>query len=344
MIRVLHLSAQPPDEQSLRLSELLTASAAPSAVVEGRRIGRGGTYRSIPEAVLRLRRDMRRFDLVHVWDATSLSAAGLLRARNVVASLSGKLPRLGRWETARSAHWVCSTPYQQKLAREQLGRSDRCSVIEPSVLATGRNALPREALRAKLGIAEEDRVLLAPGESTRQAGHATAVWITSMLHIIDGRYKLLIAGNGPYTVAARKRAAALNRPELLVVAADAGVSGPLTEAADVVLFSPTGESPVLPVVECMAAGLPVIATDHPTLRGFLIEGRGVLLADWKKPPAVARRVLELFERPGLLAETSAKACREAAARFSATLFIERYLGIYREAAAPVSRASLAGAA
>ena len=93
MLRVLHLSGEPSDEQSRRLSELLAAEAAPAAVVERRSIGRGGTYRSVIDASLRLRRELRRFDVLHVWDATSLAVAGWLRAPRIVASFTGELPR-----------------------------------------------------------------------------------------------------------------------------------------------------------------------------------------------------------------------------------------------------------
>jgi glycosyltransferase involved in cell wall biosynthesis len=344
MLRVLHLSAEPADEQSRRLSELLTSRAAPAAVIERHTIGRGGTYRSVVEAVLRLRRDLSRFDLLHAWDAASLSTAGWMGASNVLASFSGTLPRLRPWEMPNSIRWVSSTAYQQALVRSRLGTRDRCSLIEPGMAAIGHNPLSRDVLRARLGLGQDDRVLLAPGQSTSESGHQVAVWVTSMLHIIDGRYKLLIAGKGPYAIAAKKRAAALNRRGLLVVATDAGLDGPLHEAADAVLLTPTGPSPVLPVAESMAAGLPVVATDHPALCGFVVEGRGALLADWKKPPAVARRVLELFERPELLAEVSGQARREAAVRFSPTTFVERYLAVYRETAGLAPGATLSGAA
>jgi glycosyltransferase involved in cell wall biosynthesis len=89
---------------------------------------------------------------------------------------------------------------------------------------------------------------------------------------------------------------------------------------------------VLPLAEAMSAGLPVVAEDRPSLRGFLTEGRGALLGAWKKPPAVARRVLELFDRPGLLQSTAAQARDEAAPRFGVTRFVEQYKRIYRDLA------------
>jgi glycosyltransferase involved in cell wall biosynthesis len=326
---VLHLRAVAADEQSKRLSALLVESAAPTATRgELRTIGRGGSYRSVLECVLRLRRELTRFDRVHVWDETGLSAARWLGAAKLVVSLPTKLPRSRPGSRSTTIHWVCSTPAQLSLARRRFGR-DHCSLIEPGVPDDAQPAANRTTLRTRLGLAPDDRVLLAPAESTRDAGHATAVWVTSMLHIIDPRYKLIIAGTGPYAQAARKMAVALRRPDLLRVAADAGVEGSLTPAADAVLWTPIADSPVLPLAQAMRAGLPVVAADHPSLRGFLIEGRGVLLGDWRKPPAVARRVLELFERPGLLQSTALQAREEAARRFDETRFIEQYERVYR---------------
>jgi glycosyltransferase involved in cell wall biosynthesis len=328
MLRVLHLRAEPSDEQARRLSNLLASRTAAAAVVECRTIGRAGTYRSVLDAVVRLRRDVRGFDVVHAWDVPGLTAASWAGAPNIVASLSDKLPRLRTWETPGRVHWACSTPYQLALARDRFGDQGRYSLIEPGLTAPQPNPMGRQTPRMPLGLAEDDRVLLAPGESTRNAGHEAAVWVVSMLHIIDPRYKLLIAGTGRYAAAATRLARALNRPDLLRVAADAA---PLTPVADAVLFTPTGETPVLPVVECMTAGLPVVTTNHPAFRGYFMNRRAALVAEWDKPPSIARRVLELFEQPGLLQSMGEQARGEAAERFAAGAFVERYLEIYRAA-------------
>jgi glycosyltransferase involved in cell wall biosynthesis len=282
--------------------------------------------------------------VVHVWDAASLSVAGWLSAPRIVASFTGELPRRRRsGETSSRIHWICSTPYQLTVARERFGGRDRCTLIEPGVRTRVQPSTGQQALRTRLGLAEADRVLLAPGESTRNAGHDVAVWVTSMLHIIDPRYKLLIAGTGAFAEAARKRAAALNRSGLLRVAADRGVGGPLAEAADAVLFTPTGVAPVLAVAECMAEGLPVVTTDHPSVRGFLADGRGALLVEWKKAPAIARRVLELFEQPQLRETTAAQARDEAARRFTAGEFVKRCVAVYLESPELEPREASAGA-
>lgn len=338
MVRVLHLRSEPSDEQSRRLSELLAREAPPDIAIERRTIGRGGSYRSLLDATLRLRRELRRFDVLHVWDALGLSTARWLNAPRVVANLT-TLANHRPWSSPAGAHWVCSTPYQHALIRDHLRGQARCSLIEPGVTAAEASGSARGTLRAQLGLAEDDRVLLAPGESTREAGHAHAVWVTSMLHIIDPRYKLLIAGTGPYAPAARKMAEALNRPELLRVATDGGVNGSLLPAADAALFTPTGEPPMLPVIDCMAAGLPIVTTDHPALRGFFTDGKGLLLAEWKKAPAIARRVLELFERHGLIESMAAQARAVAAGRFGARELVERYLRVYQELAGQVHGAA-----
>jgi glycosyltransferase involved in cell wall biosynthesis len=341
MVRVLLLRAEPSDDQSRRLSALLAIHASHAAVIELRTIGRGGTYRSVLDAMLRLRGKLARFDVVHVWDQDSFTVAQWAGAPAVLGSLVAGVampvigPALLRGRRGDLAHWACSTPWQLASTAARFG-SDTFELVEPGVefLAATKT---REAIRSALGLTADDHVFLAPGESTREAGHETAVWVMSMLHIIDPRYKLLIAGTGPYARAARRMAAALNWPESLRVAADAGIEGSIMPAADAVLFTPTGESPVLPVAECMAAGLPVVTTDHPAFRGFFAEGHGVLLAEWKKPPSVGRRALELFEQPGLLQVLAERARDEALKRFSVPNFVQRYMRMYQEMAGRTRR-------
>src|SRR4051794_400418 len=183
MVRFLHLRAEPADEQSRRLSELLAGGAAPAGASEIRTIGRGGTYRSLLDATLRLRHELRRFDVLHVWDSTTLSVASWLRAPRVVASLSAGLPQHRPKPGPGAIHWVCSTPHQLKLARARFGGQDRCSLIDPCVPVL-QGTRQSGTSRSPVGLTEDDRVLLVPGESTRAAGHETAVWVTSMLHII----------------------------------------------------------------------------------------------------------------------------------------------------------------
>jgi glycosyltransferase involved in cell wall biosynthesis len=233
--------------------------------------------------------------------------------------------------------FVCSTPAQLAAATSRLPEN-RCHLIEPG--AASADTSRRDELRSRLGFRSDDRILLAPGASTRAAGHGTAVWVTSMLHIIDPRYKLLIPGVGPRVHDARLRAEALKRSELLRVASDTPNVCPAdaTIVADAALFVPEGPVVPQPLVDCLAAGLPVVAPRLPALRDVLTD-RSTAFSETPAPPAVARRVLELIERPGLREQLAAGARAEAAERFGVAGFVSAYVDLYRQLAdhSPVVR-------
>jgi hypothetical protein len=61
--------------------------------------------------------------------------------------------------------------------------SARCDAADP-------------VLRARLGFGEGDHVVLAAGESTRNASHTDAAWTVAILHIFDPKYRLAALGSG----------------------------------------------------------------------------------------------------------------------------------------------------
>jgi glycosyltransferase involved in cell wall biosynthesis len=85
-------------------------------------------------------------------------------------------------------------------------------------------------------------------------------------------------------------------------------------------------------LEALACGTPVLSTDNPgglELREVL--GPDVTIVPRQDPPALARGILEFLAAPRRTrAETSARLEQ----RFRLPGVVDRYLALYREAAAP----------
>src|SRR5690242_10722480 len=73
-VRVLHLLDTDADFQTRRAVEYLARDLGHDFAAAANTIGRGGTCRGLPAAVARVRGG-ERFDVIHAWGTTALTAA-----------------------------------------------------------------------------------------------------------------------------------------------------------------------------------------------------------------------------------------------------------------------------
>lgn len=103
-------------------------------------------------------------------------------------------------------------------------------------------------------------------------------------------------------------------------------------AADAFVFPSVKEGWGLVVLEAMAAGLPVIATDLPVFREYLIDGRDAILARPGDAGSLADAMLRVATDPVFRAHLSG-AGPDVAARYTWEASAARHAAIYREVAA-----------
>jgi glycosyltransferase involved in cell wall biosynthesis len=144
---------------------------------------------------------------------------------------------------------------------------------------------------------------------------------------------LLIVGDGPL------------RPELEREAAECGLDRSvrfLGSHADVTTFYRIADVFVLPSVteglsnallEAMAAGLPVVASDVAGNREVIEDGVNGVLVDWADPGAAAGVVLRLLDDAELRRRVG-EAARRCAGRFTIASVAERYCRLYQTVASP----------
>jgi phosphatidylinositol alpha-mannosyltransferase len=84
------------------------------------------------------------------------------------------------------------------------------------------------------------------------------------------------------------------------------------------------------LVEAMAAGLPVVATDIPGYREVLSDGVEGLLVPPRDPEALAARLVRILTEPGLAARLG-EAGRERALTFDWPVVVDRLEELYRRA-------------
>jgi glycosyltransferase involved in cell wall biosynthesis len=349
MVQVLHLTSTTADLSSAHTAAAIRRAAgdaqaddagAAGVHVTTRTIGRGAVYRHTGHAALSLRfgRGVL-FDAVHAFDVPSLLAA-CAGPSPIVFSPSGPPAVAPAWLKAamvyRNGTLIANTA---ALRRRLIARgvpAPRCDVIPPPVDLSEIAGQRDEPLRNALGIGADERVILAPGESTQSAGHILALHAVSILHVLDPRCRLLIWGRGPTLPNLRHLAKSLRQPNVLVIAEERLGRRiefeQLLGAADLSLITASGVTPSMPVAMCMAAGLPIVAGAAPVTSELLADGRTASVAPKLAPRLVAQRLLKTMEDPAGAAALGRAARAEAARRFDPRLAADRFLSLYRQVA------------
>ncbi len=276
-----------PDFQTERSVAGLACHAGTGFNFTTRTIGPGGTYRNVVPGVWSLRAQRPfEFDVIHAWDACSVMAAAIARPGKVIFSPSefpsrSLMPWIGSLTRLAGVHVVCSQDIERHIYLQNGIVPSRCHLLPYGLDFDETGGQRDESLRQSLGFTGNNIVLLAPGESTRRAGHRDAIWTASILHVLDPNYRLLLWGRGDQLASCKRLAEKLRQPNLLVVAESKLGRRvrfeELTGACDAVIHLPNGPTPPHALATCMAAGRPIVTARTPFVPEILKDRRNALI-------------------------------------------------------------------
>lgn len=339
MVQVLHLMSTAGNLHAERTSALIRRFAADGISIATRSIGRGGVYRNVAHAAMSLRfgRGIP-FDVIHAFDSSSLLAACAAPSPLVFSAPEFPASVPAWWRRAmvyRNGTAITTTAVHRRRLIAQDIPAPRCDVIPPPLDLQALSAEPDAELRSSLGFSPEDRIILAPGESNRSAGHLLSLHTISILHVLDPRYRMLIWGRGQTVGRLESLARSFRQPQLLVVAER--TLGRrieferLVRSADLALVA-SPLPPVMATAMCMAAGLSIVSGISPCCAELLQEGLTASLAPTFAPRLIAQRLLQAIEDPATAMQWGRYAQSEAGRRFEPTQAVSRFVGLYRHAA------------
>lgn len=173
-------------------------------------------------------------------------------------------------------------------------------------------------LRDRLGIPAG--ALVAAFVATLDRAHhfkRVDVAIDALGELGDESLHMVVAGGGELVEEFRARAAARevgDRVHFLGPVPHAELPDVLRASDLFLLTTEPPESFGIVLIEAMACGLPVVATDYPGVRAVVVEGETGLLARQGDPADVARRLAELRELGGEGRQAMGAAGRERAER------------------------------
>ncbi|MGZ4131465.1 MAG: glycosyltransferase family 4 protein [Actinomycetota bacterium] len=144
--------------------------------------------------------------------------------------------------------------------------------------------------------------------------------------------RLVVVGDGPQRGAVDVLPASLRERVTMLGAVSNADLPPVTAACDLYLGpSLGGESFGVVLVEAMAAGLAVVASDVPGYDAVVRDGVDGLLVPPRDPGALAAAAARVLDDPALAARLG-QAGRERAASFDWDVVVERLEALYRRAA------------
>jgi glycosyltransferase involved in cell wall biosynthesis len=256
-------------------------------------------------------------------------------------------------------HATLRVPWHQRLADRVLsGRTDAAIAVSDSVrrfmirhrsIAADRivvigNSVDLDRFRFRdLEARRRTRQALGVPQGTRLVGTVTRLRVEKGTeHLVRAAPAVLarwpdalfvIAGDGPLANELKRLGRELGVAERVRFLGFRSDVPALLAALDVLVIPSLTEGFPLSLVEAMAAGVPVVATRVGGVPEVATDGHNVLLVPPADPEALARRTLEILERPEL-ADRLARAGRETAARFGTDAAVARVEALYRSLVEP----------
>lgn len=206
----------------------------------------------------------------------------------------------------------------------------------PNGIETGRYARDdslRASTRRQYGIEDADRVIVAAGRFVRWKGFDVALKAFSLLQkkmeesSKNSRLRLILAGDGEERHALEEMAGDMKRNGSVIFTGFVQDIRPVLWASDIfVLPSREAEPFGLILLEAMASGLPVIATDFGGPRDMLKHNEAGWLVPPEDPEALAHTLHHTLSASNLV-EKGRKAL-EASKRFEIDRIAGESLGVY----------------
>lgn len=310
-------------------------------------MNRGGYDRQVVPELRRIMREQR-IDLVHT-HLYHANLYGRLAARRegipAVASVHNTYKRrkwYRHWINRYLArHTVAVTAGSADVERDllEVDRLPKDKVVRlPNCIDLARvdTALTAAEAKQRLGFAGADRVIGTVGRVEEQKGQVFLLEAFARLRQLpggDGNLKLLVVGDGRLLPQLREAADRLGIADACRFPGNIVQLADVYRAIDIFVMPSLWEGLSLAMLEAMAAGLPMIATDVGGARDVLGDSQWGVLVPPRDADAIAAAVASLLANRPACAEMAAAGAERVRKHYSVTALTEQLSGIYRSALA-----------
>jgi glycosyltransferase involved in cell wall biosynthesis len=298
---------------------------------------------TVPKLLSILRRE--RIDLVHLtgYGASNFGriAAGMLGIPSIVHVTDHYYPWYQRVADRLLAPWTTAVvTVSHSVARTspmfRSPRLQRCTTVIHNAIDLEEFA-PAEPdavrrLRASLQLEPQDLVVGYVGRLHPEKGVHHLVEAAPAILAAEPRARLLLVGDGPQRAELEQRVAELGLGERVSLRGFEADVASMLSVLDVAVFPSLTEGFPNVVLEAMAVGKPVVASDVEGIAELLDQGETGLLVPPADPPALASAVLRLLAQPEERARLAANA-RRASRAYGIERHVAALETLYRRVAA-----------
>jgi len=303
----------------------------------------GKRWRLDPRTFWRLRRHVGRLrpDLIHAWmfaaNAYGYAAAGSCGVRRFVAGQrcvdpwkTGLQLAVDRYVGRRADCTVANSPAVRDFYVGHGVPAEKIRVIANGVEPPQPIGTTREELLGELGLPDDCRLVAVIGRLWAQKRLKDAVWAADLLKVIRDDVHLLVIGDGPHRDRLRRfRDQVVIRDTVHLLGHREDVPR-FVPHLDALWSSSAYEGQSNAILEAMAAGVPVVATDVPGTRDLILPGRTGYLVPVGDRAALARATQRLLENPDLARELGTAGRRRAVEHFSVGRMVRQHVELYEE--------------
>ena len=184
----------------------------------------------------------------------------------------------------------------------------------------------RNEARASLGLRASARVVAGVGRLNPQKNFALFLDIAAQLAARFSDLHFLLAGDGPEEKMLREKAATLGIADRVTFSGYVADTRQVYLAADVLLMPSRYEGLPMTLLEAMAMGLPVVASQLDGIAEVIGDGREGFLAPFDDASLFVERTAALLQD----AELSARMAKNARAKIEASFSVERMTSAVEE--------------
>lgn len=319
------------------LAEPLRQAGIPVTVI-------GKRWKIDPVAWWRLRKLIVRLkpDLVHTWIFAANSygrqaafSAGvpvvLAGERCVDPWKRGYELAIDRYLARRTRRIVTNSSGVVDFYVKQGLPADKFAVIPNGIAIEQPSAsIAREALLAELGLPPHTWLIGAVGRLWPQKRYKDLIWAIELLRCARSEVHLIIVGEGPERWRLERFAGQVVEERRVHFLGERSDVARLLPHLDCFWLGSGYEGQSNALMEAMAAGRPVVATDIPGNRDLIVPNESGLLVPVGDRAALARQTYRLIGDPAEARRLGDNARQRMRAEFSVERMIERHSALYHE--------------